>query len=114
MSAHTTNTPRKAFASLAAGGAATGLLLMATTMPASATEPAPSAESAATAMYPDPPNYPNYAPQYEVTPVATQAGGGLDATSIALGGIAVGTAALGITLIAGHRRSHFVPRPTNP
>ena len=111
MSAHTT--ARKSLATLAVGGAGTCLLLMATTMPASATESARPAEPAATAMYPDPPNYPNYAPQYEVPPVATnQASGGLDATSLALGGIAVGSAALGIALIAGRRRGHFVPRPT--
>jgi hypothetical protein len=109
MSAHT---PRNALATLAAGGAATGLLLLATTMPATANAKPVPAEPAATAMYPDPPNYPNYAQQYEVPPVVTQTSNGLDATSIALGGIAVGSAALGITLIAGHRRGQFVARPT--
>jgi hypothetical protein len=81
-------------------------------MPATANALPVPAEPVATETYPGPPNYPNYAPQYEVPAVTTQAGGGLDGTSIALGGIAVGAAALGITLIAGHRRGYFVARPT--
>ena len=109
-----TSIPGKALAALAAGGAATGLLLLSTTLPATMSrEPARPAETTATAMYPGPPNYPNYAPQYEeAPPVIAQTSAGLNTTPIVLGGIALAGAAVGITLIATHRRNPFVPGPT--
>ncbi len=60
---------------------------------------------------PGPPNYPNYDPQYEVkvsSPVE-QRKSGIDTSSAvlgALGGIALGGAALGITLVVERRRHH--------
>ncbi|MEV5965036.1 hypothetical protein AB0L70_24930 [Kribbella sp. NPDC051952] len=71
--------------------------------PAAATEPAPSM------FQQGPPNYPNYDPQYEAKlfqPVE-QPRSGLDTTSVALGalgGIALGGAALGVTLVIERRR----------
>jgi hypothetical protein len=54
-----------------------------------------------------PPNYPRYDPAYEVRPVEQR--NALDTTSVALGalgGIALGGAALGITLGVQRRRDH--------
>ena len=54
-----------------------------------------------------PPNYPQYDPAYEVRRVEQRSG--LDTTSVALGalgGIALGGAALGITLGVQRRRDH--------
>ncbi|TCN31656.1 hypothetical protein EV644_12681 [Kribbella orskensis] len=58
---------------------------------------------------PGPPNYPSYDPQDEAKlfPPVEQRNSGLDTTSVALGalgGIALGGAALGITLIIEKRR----------
>jgi hypothetical protein len=57
-----------------------------------------------------PPNYPNYDPRYEVkvSPAVEQQKSGLDTNSAvlgALGGIALGGAALGITLVVERRRA---------
>jgi hypothetical protein len=66
---------------------------------------------------PGPPNYPSYDPQYEakILPPVEQRKSGLDTTSIALGalgGIALGGAALGITLTIERRRHLATLRST--
>jgi hypothetical protein len=124
MSGHATNqrrrASRKALAALAASGAGVCLAAVVTAGPAIAIEkpephgPAQNAPNAASPYEPGPPNYPSYDPQYDVSAPVAQ-GTGLDTTSIALGalgGIAVGGAALGITLAVERRRGQFVPRPT--
>jgi hypothetical protein len=119
MSGHATNHrhSRKAMAAVAAGSAGVWLAFMVTAGPANAIEkPEPNgpAETSATVPNPGPPNYPNYDPQYEVSAPVEQ-GSGLETTSIALGalgGIAFGGAALGITLAVERRRGRFVPRST--
>jgi len=79
--------------------------------PTAATEPVPSV------FEQGPPNYPSYDPALETKdfPRVEQRNGGLDATSVALGalgGIALGGAALGITLVIERRRHLTAPRST--
>jgi hypothetical protein len=76
-----------------------------------ATEPAPSM------FQQGPPNYPSYDPQYETKlfPPVERSKSGLDTTSVALGalgGIALGGAALGITLVIERRRHLTALRST--
>lgn len=79
--------------------------------PTITTEPAPPA------VEQGPPNYPNYDPQVEAKlyPPPDQRKSGLDTTSVALGalgGIALGGAALGITLTIERRRHLAAVRST--
>jgi hypothetical protein len=124
MSGHATNqrrrASRKALAALAASGAGLCLAAMVTAGPAIAIErpethgPAQNAPSAASPYEPGPPNYPSYDPRFEVSAPVKQKSG-LDTKSVALGalgGIALGGAALGITLAVGRHRGQLVPRPT--
>jgi hypothetical protein len=74
--------------------------------------PAQIAPNPAASYEPGPPVYPNYDPQYQVSAPVEQ-GSGLDTTSVALGalgGIALGGAALGITLAVERHRGQFVPK----
>jgi hypothetical protein len=112
MSAHETNpaapTWKKGLTALTVSAAAVWLALAAT--PAAADQPEPTTRPETTATMPTqgPPNYPNYDPRYEVPRVVHQ-GGGLEATSVALGalgGIALAGAGLGITLGIQRRRDH--------
>lgn len=69
------------------------------------------------AFEPGPPNYPSYDPQDEAKlfPPVAQRKSGLDTTSVALGalgGIALGGAAFGITLIIERRRHPTALRST--
>ncbi|MEU4295186.1 hypothetical protein AB0E63_43790 [Kribbella sp. NPDC026596] len=119
MSAHaakpTSPARRKGLAALTASGAGILLALMATAAPATASsmqDPYVPPEPPATVPNPGPPTYPNYDPQYEVSPVEQDSG--LDTTSVALGalgGIALGGAGLGITLGVQRRRDHAAPHP---
>lgn len=119
MSAHAPNPTsparRKGLAALTASGAGILLALMAAAAPATASpnpEPNGPAGTSTTAPNLGPPNYPNYDPQYEVSPVEQDSG--LDTTSVALGalgGIALGGAGLGITLGVQRRRDHATPHP---
>lgn len=114
MSAHapkpTSQARRKGLAALTAAGAGILLALTATGAPATASqkpEPNGPAETSTTVPNPGPPNYPNYDPQYPVSPVEQESG--LDTTSVALGAlgsIALGGAGLGITLGIQRRRDH--------
>jgi hypothetical protein len=113
MSAHRTHTRRKGLTALTVSVAALWFALAAT--PAAAgeiPEPTTRPETTATAPNTGPPNYPNYEPRYEVPRVESvvQQGGGLEATSVALGalgGIALAGAGVGITL--QRRRAHTTP-----
>jgi hypothetical protein len=125
MSAHATNhhssrAARKTLTALAASSAGVWLAFMVTAGPAIAVEKPEShgqsqnAPNPAPSYEPGPPNYPNYDPQFEVSAPAEHKSG-LDTTSVALGalgGIALGGAALGITLSVERRRGQFVPRST--
>jgi len=95
------------------------LALTVTAGPAIATELQARAPSAPTpaVFEPGPPNYPSYDPQYEAKlfPPVEQRKSGLDTTSVALGalgGIALGGAALGITLTIERRRHLTTLRST--
>lgn len=119
MSAHapkpTSQARRKGLAALTASGAGILLALMATATPATGIvkpEPNGPAGTSTTMPNPGPPNYPQYDPQYEISPVEQKSG--LDTTSVALGalgGIALGGAGLGITLGVQRRRDHSAPHP---
>jgi hypothetical protein len=90
---------------LTTSGAAVLFAFMAIAGPAAALE-APEPGGGPTTTEPGPPNYPTYAPQYEVPQVAAQ-DTGIDASSAALGalaGIALGGAGLGVALAVGRHR----------
>ncbi len=96
---------------LTAGGAAVLFALMATAGPAAALE-APEPGGGSTVTEPGPPNYPAYAPQYEVPQVAAQ-DTGVDTSSAVLGalaGIALAGAGLGTAFAIARHRDH----PTAP
>jgi len=95
------------------------LALTVTAGPAIATEVTAGAPNVLTPALsePGPPNYPSYDPQDEAKlfPAVEQRKSGLDTTSVALGalgGIALGGAALGITLIIERRRNLTALRST--
>jgi hypothetical protein len=89
------------------GGATVLIALGASTGTAAAIE-VPERDSGAAVMLPGPPNYPEYDPMYELTPVAAQ-GTGVDASSAALGalaGIALAGAGLGAAFAVARHRDH--------
>ena len=95
-------------------GAGVLLALTVTAGPAIAMEPNVPTPAV---VEPGPPNYPSYDPEDEAKlfPAVEQRKRGLDSTSVALGalgGIALGGAALGITLIIERRRNLTALRST--